>query len=59
MIDPELQRIARLYGATEQDQREVVRRAVEEPLVPLDEIMAHVVARALAQGHARTSSSEP
>lgn len=50
MIDNELQRIAQIYGATEQDLDEVARRAYEEPLVPVSEIMAHVVARALAAG---------
>jgi hypothetical protein len=47
MIDHELQRIAAIYRATEQDMREVAQRAVAEPLVPVDEIMQRVMVLAL------------
>jgi hypothetical protein len=49
MIDCELRRIAKLFHASEQDEQEVAQRAFMEPLVPLSEIIAHVVTRARVQ----------
>jgi hypothetical protein len=45
MIDAELQRIGIIYGATPQDMDEVAKIAYAEPMVPISEIVAAVVAR--------------